>query len=258
MSWEPAVRIVFFAVFIFLTGSMFFNRIFPRFGYTFSPQFIGVQIGLCVTAIFLHGMLAWGLGRALFFIGISTSIGFAAEWLGVKTGTVFGRYRYTDKSGPRLFGVVPVFVPLMWCVITYIGFWTAEVIGPNGAAHPFYFIGTASLLTTAWDMVADPVVVYEGAWTWETPGKYCGVPMANFMGWCVTATVIFSGFIGVGGKGVFLPMIPSWMGFLPTAGYVILSGVFSYAAFERKLILPGVIGLVASAGCVVAAGIRLF
>ncbi|HEX9934528.1 MAG TPA: carotenoid biosynthesis protein, partial [bacterium] len=125
MVSEPMIRILFFAVFGFLALSMFFNRIFPRFGYTFPLRFIGVQIGLSVLTVFLHGTLVWGARDALLFIGLSTSIGLAAEWLGIKTGRVFGRYRYTAKSGPTCFGAVPVFVPLMWCVIAYMGFWTA-------------------------------------------------------------------------------------------------------------------------------------
>ncbi len=251
------MRILFFAVFGFLAASMFFNRIFPRFGYTFSHRFIGVQIGLCVLAIFLHGTLAWGPKGALIFIGLSTSVGFAAEWLGVKTGMVFGRYRYTEKAGPRLFGTVPVFVPLMWCVVTYIGFWTAEAAGPNGAAHPLCFAGIASLLTTAWDMIADPVVVYEGAWIWKKPGRYCGVPPVNFTGWFTTAAIIFLCFIETGGESVFSPGLSAWMGLLPAAGYVILAGVFSMAAFERKLMLPGIIGSATTLACMILIALRL-
>jgi uncharacterized membrane protein len=258
MSWESMIRILFFVIFCFLAVSMFFNRIFPRFGYIFPSWFIGVQIGSCVLAIFLHGMMAWGAGRALLFIALSTSIGFGAEWLGMKTGMVFGRYRYTEKSGPRLFKTVPVFVPLMWCVIAYVGFWTARMIFPNGATEQAVFIGTASMLATAWDMVADPVVVHEGAWIWERPGEFYGVPVTNFLGWFVTAAVIFAAFTVLGGKSVFKAGFSPWMGWLPAAGYVILTGVFSYAAFERKLVLPGTLGVAVMLACAVVLGVRVF
>ncbi|GII82006.1 hypothetical protein Sru01_69880 [Sphaerisporangium rufum] len=40
-------------------------------------------------------------------------LGYAAEWVGIRTGFPFGEYRYTDVLWPQL-GGVPVIVALAW------------------------------------------------------------------------------------------------------------------------------------------------
>src|SRR5579875_1263535 len=63
----------------------------------------------------------FGARNALFFILVTSSIGFLAEVLGTSSGIPFGRYYYTDFLGPKVIGV-PVVVPLVWFVIIYITF----------------------------------------------------------------------------------------------------------------------------------------
>ncbi|WP_279490840.1 carotenoid biosynthesis protein, partial [Actinomadura sp. KC216] len=36
-----------------------------------------------------------GLGRAAGAVGAAVAVGYAAEWVGVRTGVPFGRYSYT-------------------------------------------------------------------------------------------------------------------------------------------------------------------
>lgn len=257
-SW---IRILFFILFFFLSASMFFNRIAPRFGYTFPLNFIGVQIGLSVVVVFLHAWMYLGIRNAILFVCTSTGIGFLVEWLGSSKGWIFGKYRYTDKSGPKLFHRVPVFVPFMWCVIAYMGFWTAKWIlrslWTSQSENGFVTGLTASLLLTAWDLVADPLVVHEGAWIWEKKGKYYGVPASNFIGWFILSAVIYGAW-GLGaGNRIWTCGQPDWTAYLPVIGYGILTGVFSAACFERHLKIPGIIGLITVFILLISEGIRL-
>lgn len=48
-------------------------------------------------------------------------------------------------------------------------------------------LGAAAL--TAWDLFLDPQMVGEGFWRWARPGRYRGIPTANFAGWFATALV---------------------------------------------------------------------
>jgi putative membrane protein len=60
-----------------------------------------------------------GTKNALFFLVLSAVIGYAAEVLGTSTGFPFGQYSYSELLGPKVLGV-PVFVPLIWFVISYV------------------------------------------------------------------------------------------------------------------------------------------
>jgi putative membrane protein len=39
---------------------------------------------------------------------------------------------------------------------------------------------------TAWDMVMDPVMVYNNHWVWDVVGAYHGIPLQNYLGWWLT------------------------------------------------------------------------
>lgn len=46
-----------------------------------------------------------GAGRAAGAFGAAAAAGYAAEWIGVRTGVPFGEYSYTSLLRPRLGGV---------------------------------------------------------------------------------------------------------------------------------------------------------
>jgi len=146
-------------------------------------------------AIFFASSLAhawWRLGplRALTFLALALSVSLCAELVGVATGSVFGPYYYTDRLGWMLCGLVPLLVPPVWFIVTYVSHaLAASLVDADRAGLRQAVI--ASLAATVWDLTLDPVMVARGCWVWPEGGSYYGVPAWNFAGWLATALTIY-------------------------------------------------------------------
>ena len=160
------------------------------------------------TAMFLgaFAMLAFGFGRlgarrTLIFFIAATVISATAELTGTKTGWPFGGYAYTDFLGPKLFGRVPVAIPLSWFYMGFAALLLADAIVAARAVkrRTLTAIVLATWLLVAWDLVLDPSMAapklqYIHFWIWHERGAYFGMPLRNLAGWFGTGLV----FIGVG------------------------------------------------------------
>jgi putative membrane protein len=115
--------------------------------------------------------------------------GLVVEALGLHTGVPFGLYRYTGTLGPEVAGV-PVIVPLAWMMMA----WPALVVGRALAQRraTVALVGGAAL--ASWDLFLDPQMVAAGHWVWADPVPALpfvpGVPLSNYAGWVVVATLM--------------------------------------------------------------------
>lgn len=153
----------------------------------------GAAIATAVTA------LAWfmcslalcireeGAASAAFFLGSGFAIAFSMEYLGSRTGFLFGSYSYTELLGAKILGYVPLLIPLAWFMMLYPSWRIAERLVSNTPAR----IAVAALAMTAWDLSLDPRMVADGAWIWHDGGAYFGIPLSNYAGWLITAALIF-------------------------------------------------------------------
>jgi putative membrane protein len=147
--------------------------------------------------VLIHGIYMMGWRRGCTFFGVAVVVGFVMEYLGVKTGVIFGHYHYTDVLNPKILGTVPVVIPLAWFMVLYLSHQMANLLltgrsvgGPKGAWATFFAALLSGMILTAWDLVMDPVMVSDvGAWVWERGGGYYGIPMRNFLGWVVTGAL---------------------------------------------------------------------
>ncbi|WP_060687360.1 carotenoid biosynthesis protein [Ardenticatena maritima] len=137
----------------------------------------------------LHAWETEGGARALAFIGTTIGIGFAAEWVGVKTGWPFGAYTYSNRMGGHIFGVSP-FVPPAWFMMGYVAWRLGEWLAAE--RHRAWQILLAAWCMTAWDLLIDPIMVYQNHWTWLEPGAYFGIPAQNYAGWFFTAALMYT------------------------------------------------------------------
>lgn len=139
-------------------------------------------------------------GRAaLRFVVIGVVLGWIAEELGATRGWFFGAYTYTDVLGPRL-GAVPAIIPLMWFALCYVGYVLANLIvahsavdGPGPAGRTVVMALLAAMLVTAYDLGADPYMVYVlKAWVMrDTSGAWFGETVQGFAGWMeVSFTIV--------------------------------------------------------------------
>ncbi len=152
--------------------------------------FFGLSIVLLLFAL-VQGLTEVGSRRLLIFILITAVLGYIAEVLGTSTGVPFGKYQYTNFLGEKVLGV-PVVVPLVWFVISYMTF---SLTFPNYRLYRsnlrkgLLLCALAAFGSVAWDLFIDPMFTSYGYWTWDTQGSaiptISGIPVSNFIGWFV-------------------------------------------------------------------------
>lgn len=146
---------------------------------------------------FSMGHAVWSLGSrpALTFLGLSFGISLLFESVGVLTGRVYGPYYYTDRLGVKVFGLVPLLIPIAWFMMIYPAHVLVERLTGVRRARSFWqtvwLAGLSALAMTAWDLVMDPTMVSSGHWVWEVEGAYFGIPVQNYAGWLVTTFSIY-------------------------------------------------------------------
>lgn len=217
------------------------------------------------TLVLVHAFYMLGWRRALAFFGLTLGISFLAEFIGVKTGWVFGAYYYTDVLDPKLLSTVPVVIPLAYFMVIYPSYMMANLITrgrPTGqhltAPWIVYVSALTAMIMTAWDLVMDPVMIYDvKAWVWVHGGPYFGVPFQNFSGWLLTTLLVSLVYRFVEMR---LPMKPLGRGhrtfiLLPLLGYAALcvGDLFVGIPMGTRMIAPFAMGIPLA-----AALIRLF
>lgn len=210
--------------------------------------------------VLVHAVYLTGWRRAFSFFGLTLIISFLMEYLGVKTGMVFGAYHYTEKLNPKLLGTVPVVIPLAYFMVLYPSRMLADLITWGRAAGLTKGLGwslwtamLAALSMTAWDLGMDPVMVHEvKAWVWHNPSGWFGIPIHNFAGWFLTTFLIAFGAELLEPKLPLRPLgrLHRTVIALPLVGYglLCLGGPFVGVPPDTRLVLPFTMGIPLLAG----------
>lgn len=158
------------------------------------PAFKVLFLGIPLVLVLFHSFVTLGLGMALFFLTLSSLIGFTSEYLGLKYGQFFGTfYIYNPKT--ITYFTVPVQVIFYWAAFIYTGYcvtnsyFTWLQINRKRISAVIFAVMLDALFVLAIDLFMDPLEVKQGAWTWIRGGPYFGVPLGNFVGWFTVATV---------------------------------------------------------------------
>lgn len=139
------------------------------------------------------GFLNRGAGRTFLFLFLGYSIAFLSEFSSIQNGFPYGMYHYVYENmrGELMLGGVPVWDSLSYSFMAYAGYEMAD-----------YFLGerwkipAAALLMVLLDVVADPLAVRGERWFlgriffYPDGGAYFGVPLSNFAGWLLVASMI--------------------------------------------------------------------
>jgi uncharacterized membrane protein len=188
-----------------------------------------------------HAAYTLGGRRALIFFAIGAAISWLLEEIGVATGAIYGAYHYTDALGPKL-GYVPLLIPIAWFMMVYPSHVIANLIGTGkpagvggGVVRIAWLSALGAMTMTAWDLLIDPGMSSppEQAFVWERGGAYFGVPLQNFLGWLLTAFLIYLAYRLVERKIGIKPMAPvtTSVAALPLDAY----GIFMFNG-----LIPGV------------------
>jgi len=123
--------------------------------------------------------LFWGYLIGLYFLG------FFIEFLGVKTGKIFGIYTYGPSLGWQFFGI-PLVIGINWILLSFSS-WTLVQEIPSIKSSPFWIKSIlGGILMTLLDLIIEPVAIHFQFWNWAG-GK---IPLQNYLAW-----FIFSFFI---------------------------------------------------------------
>lgn len=206
--------------------------------FTFAPR---AQIALAFAALAIV-LVRRVRGRWLAAFAATYLLSLASELAGTTSGLPFGPYRYTDGLGTKLFGHVPVLIPLSWFFMALPSYALARRRFP-GAGSTGARILAGSLVLLTWDLVLDPAMSFVTKyWVWGTEGPYYGMPLLNLFGWYVTGLVLMAAFA--------LLRSDAWVAQLPTGWLA--------AFYGANLLLPVGMSLVGGhEGAVVATGAAL-
>lgn len=167
-----------------------------------------VVIGTLACLVYLTERVGW---RRTVTVGLSaTAISLGAELLGTSTGLPFGDYAYSGLLGYRILGRVPFPIPLSWFYMLVGALCIVARLRPvdDAPRGRWTWAFLAALLMLAWDVSMDPAMVATGHWLWGTGALFhdaglpawldafftrdvfYGMPLANWGGWLLTATVV--------------------------------------------------------------------
>ncbi len=130
----------------------------------------------------VHGL--WG---TMAFVALVVAIPFGSEFLGVLTGFPYGAYAYTARMGPRVSGLVPVFILIAWLNIAYMAIATTTIAVGRSR---LWLAPVDALVAIGYDVIVDPLAVRAGYWSWQGTPLLYGVPLSNFLGWFLVVTLL--------------------------------------------------------------------
>lgn len=167
-------------------------------GLGFNPMLTPINALAAFAFALIHSVrrIGWKHALILFVTTFLVSLGF--ESVGVATGLVYGKYHYSEMLGVKVFGLVPLLIPIAWIMMSYPSLVITLRILPRSKNLPIWRLSVAAigaLVMTAWDLAMDPMMSAGGHWVWDEGGAYFNIPIQNFWGWWLTIFVTFAIFL---------------------------------------------------------------
>lgn len=126
--------------------------------------------------------------RAALTIALLTAYAYAIEGIGLATGWPYGEFAYLVDLGPMLAGV-PLALPVFFLPLVVNSYLLVRLLLGHRANSRALRLPATILTVLAMDVVLDPGAVGLGFWTYAAGGAFYGVPLSNFAGWVLSATV---------------------------------------------------------------------
>ena len=143
-----------------------------------SPMMFGLAIWL-----FWECWRIYPVSERSKFAIVSTCViagSFGIEWLGVRTGEIFGSYMYGQTLRPSI-GDVPISIGCAWFVMLIASTAVAQKIAPKALAEGsrFKLAFSVALLMVCFDLLMEPAAVKLDYWTWMNNRP----PLQNYLMW---------------------------------------------------------------------------
>ncbi|WP_435183518.1 bisanhydrobacterioruberin hydratase [Halobellus sp. EA9] len=126
--------------------------------------------------------------RAAAGVGALTLYAYGIEYLGVHTGIPYGDFFYGVDLGPIVAGV-PLGLPVFFIPLVMNSYLLCLLLLGERAARTGVRVAAVIAAVLAMDVVLDPGAVALGFWVYPNGGAFYGVPLSNYAGWVLSATV---------------------------------------------------------------------
>ena len=104
---------------------------------------------------------------------------FGIEWLGVRTGQIFGAYMYGQTLRPSIDGV-PICIGCAWFVMLVASVTVVQTITPKSVVKSTIKLALCvSLLMVIFDLFMEPAAGMLGYWIWTDNH----IPLQNYLAW---------------------------------------------------------------------------
>ncbi len=138
------------------------------------------------TLVLTSGIVLFSTGiksnKKLFYWALVSFIfTFITEAVGVKTGIIFGEYRYGESLGFKI-AEVPLIIGINWVLVILGCITLSEKIFKNNVLQIF----ATAIFATGFDYILEPVAVSLDYWTWNSDG----IPLRNYVAWFVIAVFL--------------------------------------------------------------------
>ncbi|MDZ5809828.1 bisanhydrobacterioruberin hydratase [Halorubrum sp. AD140] len=152
----------------------------------FNPWFVLFGV-LVMRSPLVVGVLPAVDRRALGWVGVLIAYTYAIELVGVATGWPYGSFEYTVSLGPMV-GGVPLALPVFFIPLVANAYLLCLLLLGPRASNGWVRLLAVIAAVVAMDVVLDPGAVALGFWSFGG-GAFYGVPLSNYAGWVVSATV---------------------------------------------------------------------
>ncbi len=186
------------------------NDVAMRVGYQFGGQITVVLGAIAGFAFLAHAV---GTRSALRALAACFVLSLGAEALGAATDIPFGPYDYTTRLGFLVGGLVPFNIPTSWfyMAVAALGIGSRFLPARDDGTTRWWWAFVAALILTGYDLVMDPAMYRTEHWLWFVPDLstspawvrwlgydgYHGIPVANFLGWILTGTLVTRAMLAV-------------------------------------------------------------
>ena len=126
--------------------------------------------------------------RAAYWLAALIAYVYGIEHVGVSTGLPYGDFFYGVDLGPTVAGV-PVGLPVFFIPLVMNAYLLVVLLLGERADRTGVRLGAVVAAVVAMDLVLDPGAVALGFWVYPGGGAFYGVPLSNYAGWVLSATV---------------------------------------------------------------------
>jgi putative membrane protein len=179
------ISVVFPAVGAFLLVASAEGLLPPPFA--FNPLLVLMGI-LVMRSPLVVGVLPVVGRRAALGVAALAGYAYGIELLGVHTGLPYGEFYYDVDLGPML-GGVPLALPVFFLPLVMNAYLLCLLLLGDRAESSLLRVLAVIGLVLSMDLVLDPGAVDLRFWVYPDGGAFYGVPLSNYAGWVLSATI---------------------------------------------------------------------